>query len=208
MAIYGGPSYQMGSVDFGASNIGGVRAVGEYAEMGASQISLQGVTPEEAMKAQSEILKMRRALTKWLGYRAKLNLAPNDLLPVEAKLGQRLYVLLSEMFDAQQLPAQTAVVNLAQIAVAGKLPTEVSTPSAQGFVFLWPLVAVVGLVMLTIVTKIKSDADDAADARHNECVMKGQCVDSGMWMKWGGIALVAWIAWDKFGLKKAFGKGS
>jgi hypothetical protein len=207
MAIYGSPSYQMGSVDFGASTIGAARQYGARSGLGAAQVAM-GITPAEQAKAESELKKMRSSLMKWLSYRAKLGLPDNSLLPVEARLGKRLYVLLCEMFDAQTLPSEYDAVSLAKIAIAGKVPTELSTGSQQavGMVFLWPLVAVVGLVMLTIVTKIKTDADDAADARRIECIKEGKCTDYGFWLKVGGIALVAWIAWDKFGLKRALSK--
>jgi hypothetical protein len=181
MSIYGSPAYAMG----------------------ATQISL-GVTPSEHAKAEIEVRKMRASLQKWLKYRSLLGVSPSDLSATELRLGKKLYALLSEMFDAQTLPSQTSVVALAELASAGKLPSEAQTPSAQGMIFLWPLVAVVGLVMLTIVTKIKSDADDAADERRTQCVMAGKCTDYGFWLKAGGVALIAWIAWDKFGLKKVF----
>ncbi len=182
--IYGSPSYQLG-----AAQIGG---------------QLGDVSKIEKATADREIKKMRSALEKWLRYRTLLELSPATLSPVEVRLGQRLYVLLSEMFDAQTLPAASDTVALARVAVSGKLANETAAPhpTGLGLIWMWPAVAVVGLVLLTVVTKIRSDADDAADARKTECIMAGKCTDYGFWLKVGGVAAVAWLAWEKLGLKK------
>jgi hypothetical protein len=175
--------------------------------MGASQISMGAadtgmITSAEKARAEIEIKKMRGELTKWLKYRALLGTPASDITPVEQRLGKRLHVLLSEMFDAQQLPGSDKPIELAKIAIVGKLSSEVTAPSAQGAVWMWPAVAVVGLVLMTVVVKIKSDAADAADARHTECVAAGKCVDTGFWLKAAGMTFLAWFAWEKLGLKK------
>jgi hypothetical protein len=195
--IYGGgANYQLG---LGAAQIGG--------QLGAADPN--AITVGEKARAEVEIKKMRSALAKWLKYRTLLGTPASDVSPVEARLGKRLHILLGEMFDAQALPAATAPIALAQIAIAGKLPTEMvaAAPAAAGAVWLWPAVAVVGLVLMTVVVKIKTDAEDAADERHTECVAAGKCTDTGFWLKAGGIAFLAWFAWEKLGLKKMASKG-
>lgn len=181
-------------------------------QLGAAQIGGQlgadagAISPSEKAQADREIRRMRSALEKWLKYRLLLGTPASDITPVELRLGKRLHVLLREMFDASQLPPESNVIQLAKIAIAGKLsPNELTTSTgmgALGFVWLWPAVAVVGLVLMTVVTKIKTDAEDAADARQKECIMAGKCTDTGFWIKVGGVALVAWLAWEKLGLKR------
>lgn len=188
--IYSAPTYQLG-----AAQIGG--------QLGAAA---QAVSSSEKATAEREIRKMRAQLKRWLKYRTLLGTPASDVSPVEVRMGQRLYVLLSEMFDAQALPRPADVIGLAQIAVGGKLPGESAVPSPVGIIWLWPAVAVVGLVLMTVVVKIKSDAADAAEARHQECVMAGKCTDTGFWIKVGVFAVVGWLAWDKFGLREAAAK--
>jgi hypothetical protein len=178
-------------------------------QLGASQISMgadaNAITSSEKAQADREIRRMRSSLEKWLKYRTLLGTPASDVLPVEQRLGQRLFVLLSEMFDAQTLPAATDPIALARIAVAGALPTE-GAVQAQGAFWVWPAVAVVGLVLMTVVVKIKSDAADAADAREKECIAAGKCTDTGFWLKAAGITVLAWFAWEKLGLKKMAGR--
>jgi hypothetical protein len=176
-------------------------------QLGAAQIGgqLGVVAPAEAAKADREIKQMRGALQKWLKYRVLMNTPKSDMTPVEQRLGQQLYVLLSEMFDPQSLPPASDPVRLAAIAVSGKLPTE-GSQSAVGAFWVWPAVAVVGLVLMTVVTKIKSDAAAAADERRIQCIEAGKCTDTGFWLKLGGIVMVGWFAWEKLGLKKMVSK--
>jgi hypothetical protein len=97
-------------------------------------------------------------------------------------------------------------VELAKIAIAGKLPEEAQAPEAQGFlpvVFIWPVVIIVGMVLWTIMTKIRNDADVAKEKERIECIKSGACTDYGFWLKLGGIALAGWIVWDKMGLREA-----
>lgn len=192
------------------------------------------VSAQEKAKAIKRINKMRRSLRKWVKKR-KINddaamgkrpakvpahvLAKTLPLARDWKLEQRLAIqihgLLSSFMDSAQLPDPdiskdpNAAVALAQIAISGNVPGEAQSKTAQGFIpvlFIWPLVAVVGMVMLTIMSKIGSDADLAAQKEENRCIGSGACTDSGFWMKFGAIAVVGWIAWDKLGVKKAFNK--
>lgn len=124
----------------------------------------------------------------------------------ETALAQQLHALLSEVFDAATLPAPDvaanpdAAVELAKIAIAGKLPGEAPTPSAQGFVWLWPLVIVVGAIAFIITTKIRNDADVAKEKERLACIEAGACTDSGFFLKLGAIVVGGWIVWDKFGV--------
>jgi hypothetical protein len=184
------------------------------------------VTAAEKSRAEVELAKMRRSLRGWLKYRnlnnavvagrAKAKVPPGLAKKMiesgrdwglEQRLGKQLYVLLSEVFDAQQLPDPRdpdAAVKLAEIAIAGRLPMESTTPGpeAQGLIWLWPAVVVVGLVLFTVVFKIRSDASLAEEKEKIECVKMGACTDYGFWLKLGGVALIGWLAWDKFGLRE------
>jgi hypothetical protein len=205
----------------GTHTVGRERA----AEVGAP------VTPAEKSKAEKRIKSMRKSLKRWLKAR-KINdeaamgkrkaavpaavLAKTLPLARDWKLEQRLAVqlhgLLSEFMDAAQLPNPdiakdpNAAVKLAAIAVNGKLPAEANQPQAQGFIFMWPIVIVVGMVLFVVMGKIGSDADLAAQKEENRCIETKACTDSGFWLKMGAIAVVGWIAWDKLGIKKAFNK--
>jgi hypothetical protein len=202
--------------------------------MGASEKQVVApVTPAEKAKAEKRIKSMRRSLKRWLKKRkindeAAMGLrkakVPASILAktlplardwaLEQRLAIQLHGLLSEVMDSAQLPNPdiakdpNAAVKLANIAISGKLPVEVATPSPQGLpIWTWPVVIVVGMVMFTIMSKISSDADLAELKENNRCKESGACTDSGFWLKMGAIAVVGWIAWDKLGVKKAFQKG-
>src|SRR5262249_15060318 len=136
----------------------------------------------------------------------------------EAELAQQLYQLLSEVFDPQSLPNPdltqnpTAAVDLAQIAIAGALPSEAASPAAQGAAWWgWPTGIVVGAIAIVAMTAIQSSADDAKNQEQIACIEAGKCTDSGFWLKVGAIAVAGWIVWDKMGLGErvtgAFKKG-
>lgn len=125
----------------------------------------------------------------------------------ESVLAMQLHQLLSEVFDPQSLPdpdvgkRPTAAVELAEIAIAGKLPGEKTvTPTAQGFIWLWPLVVVVGAIAFVITSSIRSSADVAKEKERLECIKQGACTDTGFWVKLGAVAFVGWIVWDKMGV--------
>lgn len=198
--IYSGPDYQMGDV--------------------------ANVSAAETAHAESMLKSMRSSLQGWLKYRRfnneaaagkrKAKMSPQYLaraLPqrrdyaLEQRLANEIHALLSEIMDASSLPNPdlakdpNAAAKLATIAVAGKLPGEAQTPSPQGLVWLWPAVIVVGLVLTTISSKIKADADLAKEKEHYECIKSGACTDYGFWLKVGGAVVVGWIIWDKFDLR-------
>ena len=211
-----------------------MQALHREGAMGATESVSAPVTPAEKIKAEKRIKKMRRSLTRWLKKRKVNDEAAMGLrkakvparvlaqtLPLtrdwalEQRLAVQLHGLLSEFMDAAMLPNPdiskdpNAAVKLAQIAIGGKLPSEASTPQAQGLLplLIWPMVLVVGMVLFTVMGKISSDADLAELKENNRCVESGACTDSGFWLKMGAIAVVGWIAWDKLGVKKAFKKG-
>lgn len=133
----------------------------------------------------------------------------------ETELALQLHALLSEVFDAGALPSPdvaknpNAAVLLAQIAIAGRLPGETTSPGAAGFIWLWPLVIVVGAIAFVITSIIRSRADEAKEREHLECVKAGKCTDSGFWLKVGSLAVIGWLLWDKAGVgvrvRKAIG---
>lgn len=190
------------------------------------------VSAAERALAERKLRSMKRSLKEWLMFRQRMDDAATGRIKAkvpasviaktlphtrdwqaEQRLALRLHALLSEVMDANQLPHPditkdpNAAVKLAKIALSGQTPGEAAAPSAQGFlpvVFIWPIVIIVGMAMFTIMTKISSDADVAKEKERLECIKVGACTDSGFWLKMGGIAVVAWIVWDKLGLKKGF----
>jgi hypothetical protein len=126
----------------------------------------------------------------------------------EETLALHLHQLLSEVFDAGTLPSPNlnadpnAAVKLAAIAISGKLPGEQATPTATGFIWLWPAVIVVGAIALVLTTMIRSNAEIAMDRERTECIKAGKCTDSGFWLKVGAVAVVGWFVWDKAGLRE------
>jgi hypothetical protein len=201
MSIYAAPNYAMGDAP---------------------------VTAVEKLRAEVELGKMRSSLRGWLKYRslnnavaegrakskvppglAKKMLDTSRDWPLEQKLAKQLYVLLSEVFDSQMLPDPRdpdAAAKLAEIAIAGKLSSEAQGAQAQGFFWMWPAVIVVGGVLFTIVFKIRSDAALAEEKERLECIKLGACTDYGFWLKVAGVGVIAWLAWDKFGLREAAGR--
>lgn len=196
-------------------------------QMGASETA---ITKQENAHAKKEIRRLRRSLKGWLEFRKRNDEVAAGLrkarisqetaaerLPqvrdwaLEQRMALELHALLGEIFDSSKLPSPDiskdpqAAVKLAQIAVSGKLPEEATSPSPQGMIWLWPAAVVVGLLLVTIMTKISSDADVAKEKERLECIKTGACTDYGFWLKVGGIALGAWIVWDKFGLREAVG---
>lgn len=126
----------------------------------------------------------------------------------EGKLAMQLHQLLGEVFDPTSLPSPdltknpNAAVQLAEIAIAGKVPGELKAPTPQGIVWLWPLVIVVGVIAFVITSAIRSSADVAKERERLECIKQGACTDYGFWLKVGAVAFVGWIVWDRLGVGK------
>jgi hypothetical protein len=182
------------------------------------------VTAEEKRKAEAELRRMKRSLKGWLKYRSRINAVatgrakgkvPAHVARImvernrdwarEQTLALELYALLSEVMDSQGLPDPNlskdpdAAAKLARIAIAGKVEGE-GPAEAQGIIWLWPAVIVVGMVLFAIVTKIRSDADVLKERERMECIKVGACTDYGFWLKVGSLTLLGWFAWEKLGV--------
>jgi hypothetical protein len=133
--------------------------------------------------------------------------------PDEQRLATKLHNLLGELFDSSSLPSPDvkadpeAAVKLANIAISGRLPTEAPAAQSQGFVWMWPLL-VVGGVVLVLSSIVKSLADVAKEKERIRCIQAGACTDSGFWLKAGAVLFVGWFAWEKLGIGARFeGRG-
>lgn len=190
----------------------------------------QPITPTQAQAAQRELRAMRSALQGWLHYRnlndqgargaAALPLLRRpganggpgpahlelDRGPREQRLATNLHRLLSEVFGPEGLPDPDlrrnpqAAVQLALIACAGKLPGEARQASAVGFIWLWPVVIVVGAIAYVISSKIRNDAETAQEHERLECIKAGYCTDYGFWLKVGAVGFIGWLVWDRLGV--------
>lgn len=183
------------------------------------------VSTRDKAQAEKQLKMMKRSLQAWLKVRNKLDAAASgqvkanvpasvvaDMLPrvrdwqQEAKLAAYLHNLLSQVFDAQKLPKPdiskdpNAAVKLAEIAISGTLPSEAPSQSPQGIVWLWPAVVLAGLVMVTMITKIRTEADVAKHKEEIECRKLGLCSDTEYYLKLGGLAVAGWFLWTKAGL--------
>lgn len=217
--MYGSPAYQMGDAD----------------EMIVERAATAPITRAQASAAQAELRRMRRSLLRWLHYR-QINDAvaagkpvPSPILkrpgarPVtpeahalalrdqrrtgEAELAEKLYRLLSEVFDSAHLPdPDTArdpnvAVTLAQIAISGKLPGDQVAPAAQGASpWMWPIVIIVGAIAFVITTQINTAAEREAERERYECIKAGKCTDTGFWLKAAGVLFIGWFLWEKAGV--------
>jgi hypothetical protein len=196
--IYSGPSYAMGASD----------------------------VPASKAQADAALKKMKKSLQSWLKFRQRMDdyvmLNPNspsrgtlrgDRYAAEQDLAENLYALLSEAgIDPSSLPSPDvardpdAAVKLADIALEGKAPSEVASAQSQGIVWFVLAIPIAGVV-LVLSQLIKSKAELAAQKERNRfCAESNTCTDSGFWLKWTGIVIVGWLAWDKFGLREAVEK--
>jgi len=177
------------------------------------------VSAGDVKQAKLELDHMKRSLQSWLKYRTLNDAVAAGTAPTkkprryaatvvtqsrdwagEQRLANQLAVLLAESFPDAKIPDANvtsnpqAAVQLAQIAINGPGPTA-SSPEAQGFVWLWP-VLIVGGLLLAVTTAIKTAADVAKDKEEKACIEAGACTDYGFWLKAGGIAALAWVAWQ------------
>lgn len=211
--IYSGPSYGMGSTE---------------------DTPAQKRQAEQAIKSMQRTLKswlkFRQRMDRYVAGQVKApalfrNPGAKPLPPSvvgatlgaerfndEQDLAETLHALLTECgADASALPVPdisqdpNVAVKLATIAIKGKTPEEVSSNQAQGLAWFVLLIPVAGIV-LTISQFIKSKADVAKDKERIRCIESGACTDAGFWLKVGAIAITAWLAWDKFGLREAVEK--
>jgi hypothetical protein len=187
----------------------------------------QAITTTEVQRAALELASMRSSLSSWLRYRhlndqvmagrvqtrrplayAQRVVASNRDMTVEQDLANKLHALLEVVMRGRQLPNADlrtnpqGAVQLARIAIDGG--AQVASPTATGGLFsgahpwLWPALIVGGL-LLTVTTAIKTAADVAKDREEKACIQAGACTDYGFWLKAGGLAALAWFAWHQMG---------
>jgi len=217
--IYGGPSYQMGADEAivnAAANapITAAQAQAGKVELAKMKRSLASWLKYRSMNDQiaaggasslpTPLLKTPGASTPPAAVMS-LRLR-RERFADESELAAQLHTLLAEVFDGGTLPDPdvqknpNAAVELAKIAIAGKLPGEAAAPTAAGFIWMWPLVIVVGAIAFVITTAIRSSADVAKEKERLECIKAGKCTDTGFWLKVGALTVVGWIVWDKMGV--------
>lgn len=217
MSIYGSPAFQLGDQELvaAAANapVTSAQAAQAKVELQRMQGALRSWLKYRAINdaiASGKAASVPTPLLKKPGSSVPppavlaLRLS-GDRAPREAALARNLHALLGEVFDASNLPDPTgrnAAVELARIAVSGKPPGTAAAPAAAGFIWLWPMVIVVGAVAFVISQKIRSDAEAAAEHERLECIKAGKCTDTGFWLKVGAVGLVGWLAWDKMGLRE------
>lgn len=210
MAIYTEPSYALGATDTPDEK--------KQAEAALKQMqrSLKGwlgyrrkMDAYVAGKVQPPVL-FRRA--KPLPPSTVAVTLRNDRYAGERDLADTLYSLLVETgCPTSILPSPDvakdpdAAVKLAQIAIAGKCPQDVASPQSTGIVWFVLAIPIAGVV-LVISQFIKSKADVEKERERLRCIQAGACTDAGFWLKIGAVAVTAWLAWDKFGLREAIEK--
>ena len=187
-------------------------------------------TPGDKARAAAALRAMQASLKKWLKYRNAMNVAALEEKPgkrhgvivkadalreeryaTERQLASSLFALLTECgMPASALPSADvaadpdAAAKLAEIAIAGRCAAESSSPSPTGIIW-FILIPVAGVILLAS-QWIKSQADVAMETERLRCVQSGHCTDEGFWIKVGAIALLGWLAWDKFGVREALSK--
>lgn len=186
------------------------------------------ISTQEVRQAAGELAKMRGSLAAWMKFRtlndrvlagtttvskplpyAQRVVASARDLNIEQDLATKLHALLEVVMKGQSLPEPDlrsnpqAAVQLAQLALMGgqTVPSPQATGSLAGMPWLWPAL-IVGGVLLTVTTAIKSSADVAKDHEEKACIMAGACTDYGFWLKAGGVFALAWFAWEKLGLRE------
>jgi hypothetical protein len=185
------------------------------------------VSTVELDRAKLELGRMRGALRSWLNYRlrndivlagneppgrsgklkadAKLIVARARDLNLEQRLATQLHALLSDVIKNARLPDPNirnnphAAVELAQIALGDRTVA----PGLAGLGSIpWLPLAIVGGVLLTITTAIKSQAELAAEKERLACIQAGACTDYGFWMKAAAVLGIGWFAWTQLGLRE------
>lgn len=176
------------------------------------------VSKSDVARAKVELDRMQDSLKGWLKYRTLNDSVVAGVAPTtkprsfavavisqgrdwaaEQKLAKQLYVLLSETMPDATLPQPDvmrdpqAAVKLAKIALGGPSP---SSPTPQGAIAWWWPAIIVGGLLMTIVTVVKTSADTAREKERLACVQAGACTDHGFWLKAGGIAALVYVAWN------------
>lgn len=198
MSIYSGPMYAMGDEK--------VALTKEQAELELKRMigSLRGWLKYRSINNEVAAGKRKARIPPGL---AKKMLAKNRDWALEQDIANQLYLLLSEIYDPQQLPQPDvakdpdAAVKLATIVISGKLPNP-ATPTPQGIapLIIIPLV-IGGVVLLGFTSYIKTKADEAKERERIQCIRDGACTDYGFWLKAGAVVFLGWFAWEKMNLK-------
>jgi hypothetical protein len=186
------------------------------------------ITTQEVTAAAAELARMRTALAGWLRYRtlndrvlagtaavrkplsyAQRVVAGSRDMAIEQDLANKLHALLEIVLPGQELPNAdlrsnpAGAVQLAQVAIMGgaQVPGPVATGgflTGASHPWLWP-VLIVGAVLITVTTAIKTAADVAKDREEKACIEAGACTDYGFWLKAGAVFGLAWFAWHRMG---------
>ncbi len=183
------------------------------------------ITTREVQRAAAELARMRSSLAGWMRYRSMNDrvLAGTAMVrtplayaqrvvmgqrdpAIEQDLANKLHALLEVVLPGQELPNAdlrsnpAGAVQLAQVAIMGG--AQVASPVATGgfltgasHPWLWP-VLIVGALLVTVTTAIKTAADVAKDREEKACIQAGACTDYGFWLKAGGVLGLAWLAWQ------------
>lgn len=187
----------------------------------------KAITKNDVSRAAAELESMRKSLRAWLRYRQindgilagtvqtkippgqakKMILAARASSAAEQDLAHKLHALISEVMPDAMLPNAdlrsnpNGAVQLAEIAITGKLPVMAASPAAMGAVqpWLWP-VLIVGGLLLAITTAIRTAADVAKDSEEKECIKAGACTDYGFWLKAAAVLGIGWFAWKELGV--------
>ena len=129
---------------------------------------------------------------------------------IEQDLATDLHALLVQSgADVNQLPSPDvsrdvdAAAKLAAVVIESPLQGGGQAQAQGSLGSLWLVVIPVAGAVLILSQLIKSKADLAARQAELQCISAGACTDSGFWLKVASVAVVAWIAWDKFGVREA-----
>jgi hypothetical protein len=190
------------------------------------------ISTREVQAAAAELTRMRSSLAAWLRYRtlndrvlagtapvkkpltyAQRVVAGGRDMAVEQDLANKLHALLEVVMAGQDLPNAdlrsnpAGAVQLAQVALMGgvSVPSPVATGgllSAASHPWIWPAI-IVGALLVTVTTAIKTAADVAKDREEKACIEAGACTDYGFWLKAGGALAIAWFAWKELGVREA-----
>ena len=177
------------------------------------------LSTNDVRRARLELDRMNSALRSWLKFRTLNDAVAAGVAPTtkprefarevviqgrdwagEQRLANQLYVLLRESFPDSYIPVANvtadpnAAVKLALMAINGP-GLELNSPTPQGQVWLWP-VLIVGGLLLAVTTAIKTEADIQKDKEEKACITAGACTDYGFWLRAGGVAALAWVAWQ------------
>jgi len=127
-----------------------------------------------------------------------------DRYAVEQDLAIQLHALLVQMgCSAGDLPSPDlrqdpdGAARLAEVA----LKNHSHSPTPTGIVW-FTLAIPIGAAAIVSLYAIKTKADAAADMAEKQCIMAGQCTDYGFWLKVASVSVLAWLAWDKFGVRE------